>query len=139
VIGEADSQVVRDYLQAYRPGTQHPALDALIGHALAYHRDYVAPTLMRRAPTAEEAAALRDLDARLAALADSEDLAAAAQNEVYEVGKAHYGQERLRDWFRALYETLLGSDQGPRMGSFIALYGLDNSRRLIADALAAAG
>ena len=139
VIGNADRQVVSEYLQAYRPGTQHPALDALIGHALAYHRDYVAPTLKRRAPTAEEKVALRDLDARLAALDGSDDLGAAAQNEVYEVGKAYYGQERLRDWFKALYETLLGSEQGPRMGSFIALYGLDNSRRLIAQALTQAG
>ena len=139
VIGNADRQVVSEYLQAYRPGTQHPALDALIGHALAYHRDYVAPTLKRRAPPAEEKVALRDLDARLAALDGSDDLGAAAQNEVYEVGKAYYGQERLRDWFKALYETLLGSEQGPRMGSFIALYGLDNSRRLIAQALTQAG
>jgi lysyl-tRNA synthetase, class I len=138
VIGEADAQVVRDYLQAYRPGAQHSALEALIGHALAYHRDYVAPTLKRRAPTAAEATALRDLDTRLSGLEGSDDLAAAAQNEVYEVGKAHYGQEKLRDWFKALYETLLGSEQGPRMGSFIALYGLANSRRLIADALAQA-
>jgi lysyl-tRNA synthetase class 1 len=138
VIGEADKQVVWDYLHAYRPGTQHPALDALIGHALAYHRDYVAPTLKRRAPTAEEAVALRELDVRLAGLSDGDDLAAAAQNEVYEIGKAFYGQERLRDWFKTLYETLLGSEQGPRMGSFIALYGLGNSRKLIAEALAAA-
>ena len=43
----------------------------------------------------------------------------------------------LRDWFKALYQTLLGADQGPRMGSFIALYGIDNSRKLIAQALAA--
>jgi lysyl-tRNA synthetase class 1 len=136
VIGNADRHVVGDYLQAYRPDTRHPALDALIDHALAYHRDYVAPTLKRRVPTCAEATALRDLDARLAQLAESDDLAAAAQNEVYEVGKTHYGQERLRDWFKALYETLLGSDQGPRMGSFIALYGLDNSRRLIGEALA---
>ena len=44
----------------------------------------------------------------------------------------------LRDWFKALYETLLGTSQGPRMGSFIALYGIDNSRKLIAEALARA-
>jgi lysyl-tRNA synthetase class 1 len=31
---------------------------------------------------------------------------------------------------------LLGTSQGPRMGSFIALYGIDNSRKLIAEALA---
>ena len=46
------------------------------------------------------------------------------------------GFENLRDWFKALYETLLGSSQGPRMGSFIALYGVDNTRKLIAEALA---
>jgi lysyl-tRNA synthetase, class I len=57
------------------------------------------------------------------------------QNLVFEIGKAHYGKEALRSWFQALYETLLGSSQGPRMGSFIALYGIDNSRRLIAEAL----
>ena len=44
----------------------------------------------------------------------------------------------LRDWFRALYETLLGSEQGPRMGSFISLYGVANTRTLIAEALARA-
>jgi lysyl-tRNA synthetase class 1 len=59
----------------------------------------------------------------------------AIQHLVFEAGKAHYGKENLRAWFQALYETLLGSSQGPRMGSFIALYGIDNSRRLIGEAL----
>ena len=36
---------------------------------------------------------------------------------------------------KALYETLLGSSAGPRMGSFIALFGIANTRRLIAEAL----
>ena len=56
---------------------------------------------------------------------------------MYEIGKNEaYGFENLRDWFKALYETLLGSSAGPRMGSFIALFGIDNTRRLIAEALA---
>ena len=59
------------------------------------------------------------------------------QTQVFEVGKRH-PFDNLRAWFQALYETLLGSSQGPRMGSFIALYGIDNSRRLIAEALAEA-
>jgi lysyl-tRNA synthetase class 1 len=79
--------------------------------------------------------ALRQLDAQLAALpetASAEDI----QNIVYEIGKdPHYGFEQLRDWFKALYETLLGAEQGPRMGSFIALYGIENSRKLITQAL----
>ena len=61
----------------------------------------------------------------------------AIQNAVFEVGKRH-PFESLRGWYQALYETLLGSSQGPRMGSFIALYGIDNSRRLIAEALESA-
>ncbi len=60
------------------------------------------------------------------------------QNIVFEVGKRH-PFESLRHWFQSLYETLLGSSQGPRMGSFIALYGIDNSRKLIGQSLAETG
>jgi lysyl-tRNA synthetase, class I len=124
---------LRNYVADATPEA-YPALDTLIDKALAYNRDFVAPTLQRRAPTPEEATALAALDAALAGL-DGAD-AEAIQNEVYEIGKAQFGKERLRDWFKALYETLLGSSQGPRMGSFIALYGVANSRALIAEALA---
>ena len=114
----------------------HPALDALVTRALAYNRDYIAPTLERRKPTANEAAALAALDAALADMAPDAG-AEAFQTVVYEVGKTEaFAFESLRDWFKALYETLLGSAQGPRMGSFIALYGLANTRALIAEALA---
>ncbi|MDH3704221.1 MAG: lysine--tRNA ligase, partial [Alphaproteobacteria bacterium] len=60
--------------------------------------------------------------------------AEAIQNEVYEIGKQN-GFEPLRDWFRALYEVLLGQQQGPRMGSFVALYGLPETVSLIRRAL----
>ena len=115
---------------------KHPGLDALVGKALAYNRDLVAPTLQRRKPEAGEAAALAALDEELAATSD-DATAEEIQNIVYAIGKdPHYGFEGLRDWFKALYETLLGSSQGPRMGSFIVLYGIANTRALIAEALA---
>ena len=138
--GLQDKDVAWRFVQRYAPGSSpesEPELDELIGLAVNYARDFVVPGLQRRTPTAEEAAALRALDSELANLpkdAGAEDI----QNRVFEVGKAHYSKERLRDWFQALYETLLGSSQGPRMGSFIALYGIDNSRRLIAEALESA-
>ncbi len=140
VMGEsATPEQVWGYLANYVPDASpaaYPELDRLIGHALAYHRDLIAPTLKRRAPEGIEVAALQRLDADLAALgedASAEDI----QNAVYEIGKTG-GFAELRDWFRALYETLLGSSQGPRMGSFIKLYGVANTRRLIAEALASA-
>ncbi|WP_287980152.1 lysine--tRNA ligase [Sphingomonas sp.] len=134
--GDATREQVWGYLANYvgdATPERYPALDRLIGHALAYARDFVAPTLHRRAPEGVEIEALRRLDADLAALpegAGAEDI----QNIVYEIGKTA-GFAELRDWFKALYETLLGSSQGPRMGSFIALYGVANSRKLIAEAL----
>ena len=115
---------------------QHPELDRLIGHALAYAREFVAPTLVKRAPEGVEVAALRRLDGELAALPEDAS-AEEVQNIVYEIGKTGDFAE-LRDWFKALYETLLGSSQGPRMGSFIRLYGIANTRALIAEALAKA-
>jgi lysyl-tRNA synthetase, archaeal and spirochete len=136
---EATHEQVWSYLGNYihdLDAGHHPELEALIDRAIAYNRDFVAPTLKKRAPTDNEAAALRALDDLLARTpegASAEEL----QTEVYEIGKREeFGFESLRDWFRALYETLLGSSQGPRMGSFIALYGVANTRRLIAEALA---
>jgi lysyl-tRNA synthetase class 1 len=137
--GVADKETAWKFVQRYAPGTS-PAtdaeLDALIGLAVNYARDLVAPRRHRRVPTQREAVALRDLVSELANLpadASGEDI----QTQVFEVGKRH-PFESLRGWFQALYETLLGSSQGPRMGSFIALYGIDNSRKLIAEALAQA-
>ncbi len=137
--GVGDGQTMWRFLQRYDAGLSpeaNPALDRLVGYAVAYGRDFVAPTLVRRAPTDAERAALTELDAALAEPVEGDDIAGALQDRVYEIGKTHYGKEALRDWFKTLYETLLGSSQGPRMGSFFALYGVDNSRTLIAEALA---
>jgi lysyl-tRNA synthetase class 1 len=129
---EASEDALRDYLASYiGDGRITPELEVLIGTAVTYTRDYIVPTLSKRAPTANEADALRALDSYLAGAAEdtsAEDL----QTQVYEIGKSEdYGFASLRD-----YQTLLGSDQGPRMGSFIALYGVANTRKLIAEALA---
>ena len=134
--GVGDKDTVWRFVQRYAPGTSpdtDPELDNLIGLAANYARDFVAPTLQRRAPAGHEIDALKDLDSELSKLspdAEGDEI----QHVVFEVGKRH-PFESLRHWFQALYETLLGSNQGPRMGSFIALYGLENSRRLIAEAL----
>jgi lysyl-tRNA synthetase, class I len=132
----ATSDQVWGYLANYvadASASKYPEVDRLIGHALAYNRDFVAPTLKRRKPEGAETAALQRLDDALASISEA-STAEDIQNIVYEIGKSG-GFENLRDWFKALYETLLGSSAGPRMGSFIALYGVANTRKLIAEAL----
>lgn len=131
-----DKAALWGFVSRYTPGIDaatHPALDKLMGYALRYYADFIAPTKSFRAPDAKERAGMQDLLGRLEALPADAD-AGTIQNEVYAAGKAH-GFENLRDWFQALYETLLGQSQGPRFGGFVALYGLDNSMRLIRDAL----
>ena len=59
----------------------------------------------------------------------------ALQTLVFSVGKDH-AFENLRDWFKALYEVLLGQSQGPRFGGFVALYGVDETVALIEKGLA---
>ena len=132
-----DPATLWGFISRYAPDAtpeSAPILDALVGTAIAYHRDVIKPTKRYRHPNDMERAALSDLLERIEALPSDAD-AEAIQTEVYEVGKRHPFPD-LRAWFKALYEVLLGQEQGPRMGSFMAIYGLAESIDLIRRALA---
>ena len=107
-----------------------PILDHLVGYAVAYYHDFVKPTKVFRAPTDAERQALEALDALLAD-APTGATAETLQNLVYEAGKSNGFADNLRDWFKAIYEVLLGASQGPRFGGFIELYGIKETRELI--------
>ncbi|MHA1538994.1 MAG: lysine--tRNA ligase [Alphaproteobacteria bacterium] len=108
---------------------KNPFLDALVGYAIRYYKDFVKPKKNYRAPTDAEKAALTELADVLAKIPT--DMGAKdIQTEVFTVGKNH-NYENLREWFKTLYQILLGQDEGPRMGSFIALYGLQQTIDLI--------
>ena len=135
----SDKDILWGFLSRYIPGAtpeSQPLLDRLAGFAINYYEDFVRPNKKFRAPDERERAAMQDLLARLKALpADCQD-AEAIQNEVYAAGK-DAGFEPLRAWFQALYEVLLGQSQGPRFGSFAAIFGLDRTIALIEEKLAA--
>ncbi len=92
------------------------------------------PTRSYRAPSDQERAALEELHDWLGAAGEHAD-AEAIQYELYEIGKRH-AFANLRDWFKALYEVLLGQSEGPRFGTFVAIYGTAETRTLIERALA---
>ena len=113
----------------------HPLLDRLVGYAISYYATFERPKKVFRPANAQERAALLALDAALAA-AKPDATAESLQDLVFEAGKSNgYTKETLRAWFQAIYEVLLGSSQGPRFGSFIALYGIPETRALIARGL----
>ena len=133
-----DKAVLWRYISSYDPATTPataPLWDGLLDYALAYYREFVKPCLRYRLANEAEAEALADLGASLRALPATAD-AEAIQSAVYDVGKRHPVFADLRAWFRSLYQILLGQDDGPRMGSFIALYGRVETVVLIDRAIA---
>jgi lysyl-tRNA synthetase class 1 len=137
VAGAKDAKGLWGFIKRYAPDASpegNPDLDAAAGFAVRYFADKIAPTRVFRLPTDLERKAMEDLRARLAAWDGGLD-DEALQSMVFAVGKDH-GFEPLRDWFKALYEVLLGASDGPRFGGFIALYGVEETIALMDKALA---
>ena len=150
VANSEDPQVLWAFLRRYAPDVTpqaYPRLDAMVGYAVAYFRDFVRPSKTYHVPDDVERDALTKLDAMLAGLpasATAEDI----QTSLYDVARpiARYQDMKAKgatperpgvsnDWFNMLYRVLLGEQRGPRFGSFVALYGVNETRALIAKAL----
>jgi lysyl-tRNA synthetase class 1 len=133
----SNQDILWGFLSRYIPGAtpqSQPMLARMASGAINYYEDFVRPTKRFRAPDARERAAMEDLLARLKALPAGCQDGELIQNEVYAAGK-DAGFEPLRAWFTALYEVLLGQSQGPRFGSFVAIYGVAETIALIERAL----
>jgi lysyl-tRNA synthetase class 1 len=133
-----DKDVLWNFIRSYAPDASQdsaPFLDRLVGYAIQYYKDFVLPAKTYRAADERERACLTDLAARLSNLEDglaAEDY----MSEVFSAGKENgYDKSELRDWFQAIYQIILGQDQGPRFGSFITLYGRQPTLDLINKAL----
>ncbi|MDR3155636.1 MAG: lysine--tRNA ligase [Holosporaceae bacterium] len=140
VCNSEDSDVLWGFIKKYNPEASAetmPFLDKLVHHAINYYEDFVKIRKVFHAPSESEKTALADLLDKLQALeleGTSVD-AATIQSLVFEVGKSHNFTD-LKSWFVVLYRHLFGQEDGPRMGSFIALYGIGNTIQLIREALA---
>jgi lysyl-tRNA synthetase class 1 len=144
-----NAETLWGFIGRYRPGVTpatHPKLDALVGYAIHYFRDFVLPAKRFRQPNDAERAALMDLRDALSGL-PADASAEAIQDVVYEIGrrepfldekkKAKDGKPGVSlEWFNLLYQVLLGQEKGPRFGSFVAIYGVQNTIDMIDGALA---
>jgi lysyl-tRNA synthetase class 1 len=146
-----NAETLWGFIRRYRPGVSpetHPKLDALVGYAIHYFRDFVLPTKRFREPTEAERAALIDLRDALSQL-PADATAEQIQDVVYEIGRREPFLDKTGkvnpkdgkpgvalDWFNMLYQVLLGQEKGPRFGSFVAVYGIQNTIDMIDGALA---
>lgn len=138
---------IRRYYPSASPET-HPGLDSLVRYAVVYFRDFVAPKKRYRHADPVERGVLEQLSSKLAELPP--DVSAdEIQHMLYDIGRpipryqdhSAKGATAARpgvsnEFFNMIYAVLLGENRGPRLGSFIAIYGLDETRKLIDKALA---
>jgi lysyl-tRNA synthetase class 1 len=143
--------VLWGFIRRHAPGAApetHPLLDHLAGYAVRYYQDFVKPQKKFRLPDEVEAGALRALGDALGK-ANPKASAEELQSILYDVGRTipRYQDPNAKNatpdkpgvsnaWFNSIYSVLLGEERGPRFGSFIELYGIDNTRKLIERAMA---
>ena len=131
VSGAEDKDQLWGFIKRYAPEASaetHADLDAAAEFAVRYYNDFVKPAKVYRAPTDLEREALIALREGLKAWDQGLD-GDALQSLVFACGRERF--DPMRDWFKALYEVLLGASQGPRFGGFIALLGIEESIALI--------
>ncbi len=144
-----NKDVLWGFISRHVPGVTpatHPELDKLADYAVRYFDDFVKPTKSHRAPDEEEREALAQLSQALAALpadADGEAIQNAALNVARKIERYQDHTKQSPEggpgvsvaFFQMIYQVLIGQERGPRFGSFAALYGIPETRELIAKAL----
>jgi lysyl-tRNA synthetase class 1 len=134
-----NDQVLWGFISKYQAGLtpqNSPLLAQMVDKAINYYNDFIKKNKKYRSANELEKSALLELATELKKvdLAKQND-ANELQNLVFQIGKNHGYEKNMREWFLALYQILLGQDQGPRMGSFIALFGVDNFVKLVGEKL----
>jgi lysyl-tRNA synthetase, class I len=138
---------LRRYYPLASPET-HPRLDNLVRYAVAYFRDFVLPKKRYREADDVERGVLTQISSALSQLPTNTS-PDEIQHALYDIARpvpryqdhAAKGATAARpgvsnEFFNMVYAVLLGESQGPRLGSFIAIYGLAETQALIDKALA---
>ena len=132
-----NDEVLWGFISKYQSGLtseNSPLLKKMVHKAINYYNDFIKSTKSYRLPNDSEKAALNDLNNALSEM-DKNSSGKEIQNQIFEIGRNHGYEKNMKDWFCALYQILLGQNQGPRMGSFVALYGIDNFINMVNKAL----
>jgi lysyl-tRNA synthetase class 1 len=128
-----NDNVLWGFISKYKDGLSKetsPNLAKMVACAINYYNDFIKANKKYRQANEAEKIAILDLKDALLKIEKSSD-ASLIQTLVFEIGKNHGYEKNMRDWFSALYQILLGQSEGPRMGSFIALYGVDEFIKMI--------
>ena len=130
--GKEDPQIILDFIKKYKVDISNRSINfinKLIKGVIKYNKDIISDKIKFKDPNKDEIFIFNDLIVSLKKLPHDAD-AETIQTEIYQIGKKHKF-ENLRDWFKLIYQVLFGKDDGPRFGTFVAIYGVDKTIDLI--------
>ena len=145
-----DKDVLWGFIRRHAPDATpetHPMLDQLAGYAVRYYDDFVKPQKKFRLPTRSRRQRCARCGERSARPARPPPPRSCRPSSTMSVGhtalsgsdgQGRYARQagRVQCLVQRIYSVLLGEERGPRFGSFIELFGVENTRRLIERALA---
>ena len=125
------------FVKKYKSDIQEenfPIFDGLVAYAIKYFNDVIKSQKKYKIPNEIEKEALEALVKTLEKCNDGmspEDI----QTLIYSAGKENGYDDKLRDWFKLIYEVVFGDENGPRMGFFISFFGVNETKELITSKL----
>lgn len=132
VCNAEDKSVLWGFISQYAPEAtpeNAPYLDHMLQFGITYYNDFIKSTKNYLVPNEKHKQLLTQIKEMLQNV--TADISAEEiQNNIYAIGR-EAGYENLRDFFKELYEILLGQSEGPRLGSFIKLFGIQETIKLI--------
>ncbi|HJK86992.1 MAG TPA: lysine--tRNA ligase [Candidatus Megaira endosymbiont of Nemacystus decipiens] len=129
-----DKNVLWGFISQYAPDAcpeNAPYLDHLTEFVINYYNDFIKANKKYLKPNDAQKGILQKILKLLNSLVGSET-GEEIQKGIYGIGMEE-SPENLRGFFQMLYEILLGQSQGPRMGTFFKLYGINSTIKLIED------
>lgn len=116
-----------------------PMLYKICVGSIKYYNKFVRPYKIPRTPTNFEKDMLHDFYERISNYKNytffDDEMVNEIRSEIFDCGKCFYGKENLREYFKCMYQILLGYDEGPQLHQFVITYGIKNTMQLIATIL----
>ena len=125
------------FVKKYKPNIEeknYPLFSKLVGYAIKYFSEVVKPKKKYKKPNEKEKKALIQL-VNILKECNANMSPEEIQTQIYTAGKENGYKEKLRDWFKLIYEVVFGDENGPRMGFFISFFGLKETIKLIEEKL----
>lgn len=134
VCNPENDDILWGFVQKYAPSLhkgKYQFLDEMVLKSINYYENYIKPNKIFEAPNTMEKSLLMELQNFCQNTKETNP--SLLQNEVYAIARDK--EIKMKDWFSCIYRVLLGQKQGPRVGSFIALFGTQNMAKLIQEKL----